>query len=172
VFVRTPYPSQPTTGSSVSKRCWLGHAKLVFAVLGNVTNPWQSLVPTLLHDLEIPHLHACTHARMHARARTHTHARTHTRNNTHTQRERQTDRHRYTQTKTDTTRTPSGWMIQADKHACDSMIQGSMGEVLVRRLGLVRGLKWEGGREGGKGGGGGWRDGKGGGGEGPECQRQ
>ena len=34
----------------------LTHAKLVIAVLGDVSHPWQRLVPTLFHDLEIPHL--------------------------------------------------------------------------------------------------------------------
>ena len=34
----------------------LTHTKLVIAVLGDVSHPRQRLVPTLFHDLEIPHL--------------------------------------------------------------------------------------------------------------------
>ena len=37
----------------------LTHAKLVIAVLGDVSHPWQGLVPALFHDLEIPHLPRC-----------------------------------------------------------------------------------------------------------------
>ena len=34
------------------------HTDLVLAILGDVAHPWESLVSTLLHDLEVADLHA------------------------------------------------------------------------------------------------------------------
>ena len=34
------------------------HTDLVLTILGDVAHPWESLVSTLLHDLEVADLHA------------------------------------------------------------------------------------------------------------------
>ena len=45
------------TVSLYSKNCSL-HPNLVFAVLGDVPDPWQGLIATLFDDLEVTNLHA------------------------------------------------------------------------------------------------------------------